>query len=66
MTVKDDIKVALEEAYSLNMGQNASRAQICNQAAYLAKVPVDWVEAVYDKGKGSNHGSLWNEQSKTR
>ena len=28
MTVKDDIKVALEEAYSLNMGQNASRAQI--------------------------------------
>ena len=61
MTVKDDIKVALEEAYSLNMGQNASRAQICNQAAYLAKVPVDWVEAVYDRKKGSNRGSIFDE-----
>ncbi len=61
MTVKDDIKVALEEAYSLNMGQNASRAQICNQAAYLAKVPVDWVEAVYDKNKGSNRGNIFDE-----
>ena len=43
------------------MGQNASRAQICNQAAYLAKVPVDWVEAVYDRKKGSNRGNIFDE-----
>ena len=61
MTVKDDIKVALEEAYSLNMGQYDSRAHICNQAAYLAKVPVDWVEAVYDRKKGSNRGNIFDE-----
>lgn len=61
MTVQDDIRVALSEAHSLNMGQNATRSQICNQAAYLAKVPVDWVEAVYDKTKGSNHGNIFDE-----